>query len=186
MTTPEEYRTQFEQYLWEATQWQGDSALIETIIGVADQYAHNLAEALAEKTLPLTIAEAWGDVDFEALVNDMGDASQPVPELVELFNRPRATLPAYVESSAMIIDIPVPEKDCRGCGTSKSLDEFHKDRQNSDGRRYLCKTCDADAKRDWRRRDLQRRAAFQAAYEELQRQREGVSGDHARDGAPAG
>ena len=35
----------------------------------------------------------------------------------------------------------VQEKDCKSCGATKLLSEFHERRDSRDGRRSICKTC---------------------------------------------
>jgi len=41
-------------------------------------------------------------------------------------------------------------KTCRKCKTAKSLDEFHVNRSQKDGRHYYCKSCQNDKSNAWR------------------------------------
>lgn len=41
-------------------------------------------------------------------------------------------------------------KTCTKCGETKSLDDFHRDRSQADGRRARCRECVAEDKRRWR------------------------------------
>jgi len=71
------------------------------------------------------------------------------------------------------------KKQCRKCGQTKSLDEFHKKQGNKDGRHSYCKVCAIKgAKKDYRnRKDVilprankfykTKRQQFQAAVNEL-------------------
>jgi hypothetical protein len=198
MTSAEEFRAQLERYLWEATQWQGDSVLIDTIIGTVDQYARNLAATFAEDdedpadivrrfttstrggvTAPAADASTWDNVDFDALIEDLDEPAQPVPELVGLFTKgPRViAVTPTPEVPEIVIDISY-RRTCRRCDMPKTPEEFHRDRQNADGRRNICKECDNEAKREWKRRRDEQLAA--ADHDD------GTPGDHPRSGASPG
>jgi hypothetical protein len=42
----------------------------------------------------------------------------------------------------------VTEKTCPGCGVTKSLDEFYRQRKNKDGRQSRCKECQLTYQRE--------------------------------------
>ena len=47
-------------------------------------------------------------------------------------------------------------KPCRGCGVTKALVDFHKDRGSKDGRTGLCRPCAIAKATQWRRDNLDR------------------------------
>lgn len=140
MTTPEEYRAQLELFLWEATGWRWGNELISGVLTITEQYIATAnpqpapsPEPKSELDAPTTMT-AWGTVDFGALWQEITESrASAEPD--------SATMAAQDDTLRM----------CRKCGP-KHPDEFYRDKKNTDGRRFLCKSCDADAKRDWRRR----------------------------------
>ena len=175
MTTAAEYRAQLERYLWEATEWRGDSTLIDKMLDTTEEYAKTLAPLLAQTAAvddhavdfvdpepdPAPAAgEDWSTVDFGSLLEEPEEPVHVAPELVELTELPSAPLVVddvalVVDESAIVItDVPEGEKRCRRCGLSKPRGQFHRDSKNSDGHRYLCKPCDSETKRDWKKRRM--------------------------------
>lgn len=66
-----------------------------------------------------------------------------------------------------------PTKLCRGCGLSKALTEFQRNRASRDGRQSLCKPCNTDRLRAYRREkpEVANRAAKRWADRNPQKRR---------------
>jgi len=60
-------------------------------------------------------------------------------------------------------------KTCVRCGEEKALSDFHRFKGNSDGRQAYCKSCAAEANKEWRSDAVVK--ARQAAYMRRYRRR---------------
>lgn len=56
-------------------------------------------------------------------------------------------------------------KTCTGCGETKPLDRFSKEKRREDNRRSRCKSCDAEYKRRYRAENRDKLAEYQRRYD---------------------
>ena len=62
-------------------------------------------------------------------------------------------------------------RKCTECGQIKPLEDFAKNKHNSDGRDSRCKACHAESARQWRRANREKRREYNRQYREANRER---------------
>ena len=127
------------------------------------EYSRRYYEANREKMITCSFEGCDNPINAKGLCSSHYEQLRRGEELRPLRKR---TSPKEAERLR-----PYGLRKCTECGQVKPLEEFAKDRHNSDGRASWCKACRAEYSRQWRGANREKRLEYARRYREANRER---------------
>lgn len=154
-------RDDIEAALWRWSGWQADQRSVDELLGLIDQYAQAPTVPRAARVTDEVLAAARREA--EQIVQSARDeiaimrrtAERPpdgmkrlAPGIVPVETYKDADGAIWVRLTAPVSTTPPGTRRCRGCGVTKPMIMFRKDKSCTNGYRHQCKECENAGRRN--------------------------------------